>query len=259
MQRLKKLMFALLISVMYLSSVNAARSCSTSEKAELNKILPNIKANYEEKEENPDVDGANDGSAIDGGEYDCEGCINPVKYYFNINIINLTEEFYAEVTNDIDEEVKVFNYSDSKDGLVTFAWDNNALVTNFTIKIYTSDKTGCPGSLQKTLTVKTPRLNENFDNELCADIPNYKLCQKYVTYDYMEWNDFKDQIEKYKKSLKAPEENQNEVEKEKNTWEKTKEFVINNKYYFIAGGVILIIGSGVGIGLVVKKRRSNEL
>ena len=259
MQRLKNLMFAVLISVMCLDSVSAARSCSTSEKAELNKILPNIKANYEEKEESPEVDGKDDGSAIDGGEFDCKGCVDPVKYYFNINITNLTEEFYAEVTNNIDDEVKIFNYSDSKDGLVTFDWDNNALVTTFTIKIYTSNKTGCPGSLQKTLTVKTPRLNENFDNEICADIPNYKLCQKYVTYDYMEWNDFKSQVEKYKDSLKPTEENKNNDEKEKSTWEKVKTFVINNKYYFIGGGVILIIGTGVGIGLVVKKRRSNEL
>lgn len=257
MQRLKKLMFALLISVIGLSSVSAAKSCSTSEIAEFNKILPNIKVNYEEREGSPETDAESGDNFIDGGDNDCEGCVEPVKYYFEINILNLTDQFYAEVTNDVDNEVKVFNYSDSKNGIITFPWENNALVTNFTIKIYSSAKTSCPGTLQKTLTLRTPRLNENYDNEICADIPDYQLCQKYVTFNYMEWNEFKDKIEKYKNTLKEPEKN--DEEKEKSTWEKIRDFVDDNKYYFIGGGVVILIGAGVVVGLVVKKRRSMEL
>ena len=41
-QGIKKGIFTLVIGCLCLNSVNAARSCSVSEKAELNKILPNI-------------------------------------------------------------------------------------------------------------------------------------------------------------------------------------------------------------------------
>jgi hypothetical protein len=36
-------------------------------------------------------------------------------------------------------------------------------------------------------------------------------------------------------------DNNTNNEQEKNTWEKVKEFINDNKYYFIGGGVILVI------------------
>ncbi len=264
MQRLKKLMFAVLISVMCLSSVNAARSCSTSEKAELNKILPNIKANYEEKQKVPVVNEneSEEGGFTDGGaEEQVEGGIyeEQIQYYFDIVVTNLTEQFYLEISNSSDDEVKTFNYSDSKDGIVTYSWEYLDEVTTFTIKVFTSDKTGCPGTLQKTLTIRTPRFNEYYDSPSCKEVPEFNLCQKYVTYGSMENAEFERRIEEYINSKNIIKENPEKEEQEKATWEKIKEFVSNNKYYFIGGGVVLVVGAGVVIGLVVKKRRSNEL
>ena len=54
MQKLKKLMFAFLISVMCLNNVSAVNRCSTKAKAELNKYASQIKASYAIKEKQID-------------------------------------------------------------------------------------------------------------------------------------------------------------------------------------------------------------
>lgn len=250
MQRLKKIMFALLISVIGLNSVNAAKSCSISEKAEFNKILPNIKANYEEKEKKVKYETK---VLVDGKE--TIKTREEIQYYFDIVVVNLTEQFYLEISNDYDGETKTFRYSDSQDGIIIHSWEHLDLVTTFTIKVFTSEKTGCPGTLQKTLTVRTPRLNEYYDGPSCQEVPEFNLCQKYVTYDTMEYENFKNKIDAYINKKNSASDNSNE-EKTKTTWEKIKDFVSDNKFYFIGGGIVLVIGTGVAIGLAVKKRRS---
>ena len=250
---MKKILFAFLISVMCLSEVTAASTCTTSEKTELNKIIPNIKGSYEIIEEELDP---SEYGILDSKDEESE--VDPPKtYYFNINIVNLTEQFYVVVTNDYNDETKTYNYSDVKDGILTFKWENIYEVTNFTIKVYTSRATGCADELQKTIPLRLPRYNEKADYVLCNQAQEFNLCQKFVTFAKMDSRDFIDRVSDY-----IDEKNEELIEKEekeKNIWEKIKKFVGDNAYVIIAGGVILI-GTGVGITvIVIRKKWRNKL
>ena len=68
-----------------------------------------------------------------------------------ISIINLTEKFYLKITNDYNDEVWNYSYKDSQDGRINIEWDDLSEVTTFTIKIYSSEQTGCKGESYKTL------------------------------------------------------------------------------------------------------------
>ncbi len=263
MQKCLKMMFAFWISVMFVTPVDAAKTCSTSEQAEINSQVSNMRGAYQEMEEPLDPNdyvspNAEDNEPADVGE------VNPndeeiltTLSYFDISITNMTDKFYLVVTNDYDDEKQTFYYSDAKDGIITFPWYNLDAVTTFTIEVYTSNNTGCPNELQRTITVRTPRYNEFYESVACEENPKFNLCQKFVTFDYIESGEFQTRLDAY---LKVDDDNADTPkEKDKNTLEEIKDFVANNKYYFIGGGIAILVIAGVVIAVIVRKQRSSEL
>ena len=251
MQKLKKIMFAFLISVMCLNNVSAVNRCSTNAKSELNKYVSQIKASYATKEEKVLSDNI-DNPIEDGKQYEI------LVEYLEITLTNLTDQFYIEVSNDFNEEVKTYRYSDSDNGIITIRWDMLSEVAKFTFKIYANENTKCSGVLQKTLTLQLPRLNDNYSNPICEGISEFNLCQKYVTFAPMEYEDFVSRVNDDKEKNKI--EDKTNTNQDKNAWENIKDFVSKNKYYFIGGGIAIVaIATGVTITIVVKKRRRIEL
>ena len=130
MYKIKKvLLLGILVAFTQLSSVKAASTCDYNEQAELNSAVANIKATYEEAEKKtgvmiPQEDG---------------GATEESFEYFKITFYNLTEDFYLKITNDYNNEVKTITYSDSESGVGTYEWSNLNAVTNFTIKVYSSN------------------------------------------------------------------------------------------------------------------------
>ncbi len=253
MQRFLKVIFAFLISVIFVSNVGAASVCSTSEQAELRTAAGNIRAMNQEMEE--DLDPSIYGFP-DAGDETTE--IDPPKVnYFDISVSNITDKFYIEVTNDYDKERVRYNNSNSTDDIITFPWRNLEQVTNFTIKVYTSENTGCPNELMRTITLKLPRFNEYYDYALCTDAPEFNLCQKYVTFDYVEQINFLEQITEYLTNKRNQGINANEYDN--SLWKRIMDFIADNKYYFIGGGAALVIVAGVAVVVIVKRKRSLDL
>lgn len=254
MQRFTKIVVAFCISVMCLSSVKAAKTCSNSEQAEINSMLSNIKATYAEKEEDldPNTYGFPD-SVENPDEYEKNLKTN----YFEISVTNLSDKFYIIVTNDYNNETNTYSGQNAKDGIASFAWRHLDKVTNFTIKVYTSNATGCPNEEQKTIRLRTPRYNEYSEYNLCMKIPEFNLCQKYVTFKDMDNQEFVSKVYEY--IDKKEEQNQQAIKDAKSWWEKTKDFIKENKYYFIGGAVGLVVVAGVAGAVIVYKRRSSEL
>lgn len=266
MQKMKKLLFAFLISVVSLANVKAetadeilansrylssSGTCSTSEVSEINKLFSKVRASYEIKEEKVKVDSYLVGEEPIGNGEQAYSSLE----YFKINITNITEKLYVIVTDDYNNESKIYN--STEDGIVSFDWRNIDKVVNFKITVLTSNKTSCPNEkVGSTIVVRTPRYNSYSNEAVCGQYPDFDLCQRYVTF-----NDIS--IEEYNKRLEEYEETKygNIVDQEENlgTWERIKKFIIDNKYYFIGGGVGIIIIAGVAVVVVVKKRRSSEL
>ena len=268
MQKLTKLMFAFWISVMFITTVDAARTCSTSEQAEINSLVSNMRGTYQEMEEpldpndylTPDKeDGLEPDTSIDeptDENFDDEEIISTLSY-FDISITNMSDKVYIIVSNNYDEEQKTYNYSDAKDGIISFSWYNIDAVTTFTVEIYTSNNTGCPNELQRTITIRTPRYNDYYETAVCKENPNFNLCQKFVTFDYVNGAEFRSKLDAY---LKTEDNNiDTSQENEENTLKKITNFVIENKYYFIGGGVAILVITGVVVAVIVKKQRSSEL
>ena len=244
-----------MISGMFITGVKAAGTCSNSEQAELNKLVSNIRASYQdmERELTPDEYGAPDSYTE---EEDLEDLEPPKMSYLNIYITNLTDKLYAVVSNDYNEEINTYSYSNAKDGVISFDWYNVEKVANFTIKIYSSNNSGCPDELQKTLKLKTPRINNFYSYDICSQAQEFELCQKYVMFNQMDIVEANTRIIEY---LDSKEKEEKEESKTGNWQDKIKNFVIKNKYYFIGGGVVLVVGIGVGTVVIVKRKRSSEL
>ncbi len=251
MQRITKMFISFLFSVVFITNISAASVCSTSEQAELRNLVSNMRGTYEEAEEelDPSIYGFPD------GEDENADFIPPTRTYFNISITNLSDKFYLEVSNDNDKTKNRYDITD-KDNIIMFPWYNLESVTNFTIKVYTSDNTGCPGELMRTITLKVPRLNEYYNYELCTDIPEFSLCQKFVTYNEIDLGTFMDRIKQY---ITSKENNQTSNVENDNFWDSFKNFISENKYYVIGGSILLITISGVVVAVIVKKQRSSEI
>ncbi|MEG1142375.1 MAG: hypothetical protein RSE41_08045 [Clostridia bacterium] len=247
--------FALVLSLSFSINVNATSKCDYKEQALLNSIVANIKASYEEKE-----------GILDRNEYPVPDAVlgTPEEEtyvgtynYFGISILNLTSKFYVVVTNNVNEDTKTFNYSDSVEGVINFDLKNISKVTTFTIKVYSSNETRCANELYRTVYLTTPRLNVYYNYDLCDNAADYYLCKKYVTFPEVESGSFYTQIEKYldeKNDVSEKPKDENEK-----WYQKAFNFIKEKKVIFIVSGVSLIVVSGVVIAVIVKKRRSSDL
>ncbi len=237
---MKKIFLGLSIFFLFIINTNAASLCSYKDQIALNQKAANIKRGYDiitEIYEDED------------GEVDLDT--------FRISIYNLTEEFYAIVTNTKNNEQKRIEYSDVVDGVASFDWEDVNDLTTFNIKIYTSNKSLCPDELYKTLLLTTPRYNPYSETNACYSAPEFNLCQKYVTFSAISQDEFLDRVEGYIEG--TVDENGQDVPKEENGFfEKLMTFLNKYKWVFIIGGV-LVIGVSGGYVVIRKIRKQRKL
>ena len=178
---MKKFVFFSLMMFLFVGSVNAASLCSYKEEVENNQKSANIKASYEM------TVGSIDYGDGDIAEYDI----------FRINVMNVIEDFYVVIKNDFNNEVKTLRHSDNVDGVVSFDWEESDEITNFTIEVYTTNKTSCPDEKVRTLYVRTPRYNPYSRLVSCQELDEFKYCEKYVEFAELTDKQFYSQLEKY--------------------------------------------------------------
>ena len=230
----------LLLLFMY-HNVDAASSCSYKEQADLNSEVAKIKVVYEGKTE-----------ALDDSLFSCDGGGNECavyRHYFTISILNMSENFYIEASNDVTKERKTFRYSDVKDGVISFNYDNASEITNFTFKVYSSDKTNCKDENYRVIYFTTPKLNPYYEYSLCANNPEHYLCQQYITTEEANFEDFYTQIQKYEKEK----EQSNNEKEHRNFLEKIFDFVDDHKPLMII--TTLVVVGGVAAVVIIKKRK----
>ena len=126
----------------------------------------------------------------------------------------------------------------------------------YTIKLVSSEKTGCPGNEIRTFYLQVPRYNKYSIEPRCAQVPDFYLCQEYVTFDEVEYEFFSKSINKELEKFDL-DENGNVINKEDKTWfNKSIEYVKNNKVKFIVGGALVVV---VITTIVVIKKRRDEI
>ena len=204
----KFLFYFMLINVFLFGSieVKAASSCSYDDQAKMNSAAANVKINYEAKtaEMNP-----NDYQVPDAYlDTDLENSTLSY-YYFQINILNLTNDMYAIITNDNNSDSVRVNYSDTTNGTYYYNWTNLNYITNLKMQIFSSTATNCANQLLYTNYLTLPRINEYRDYDICTGYSDYYLCQRYVTYEPIDHQTFNDRMEDYINSLNKTETKNN--------------------------------------------------
>lgn len=251
---MRKIRIVVLVLVCFLACnlvVDAA--CSASDLSKLNQMAVNLKPSYEEAEGILDKD---EYTPPDGITEDEIGDYQEKYLYFNIHIANLTEDLYVVVTNDVDKEKRTYKYEDSKDGIVTFKWENIRAITNFTITVYSSEKTDCPNTKLTTLYLTTPRYNEYNGFQVCKENSDFYLCYKYLTIKNVGEEEFFRLLEQYQKG-QINKDGENIVEEPAQDKGFIK-FVKDNKVLVIITVVaVLAIGGAVTVILVKKQRSKN--
>lgn len=224
----------LFVFVFFMFSLNVFADCSYTEQAELLNKAANVKASYEIKNEVVHF-------------VDMDANID----YFNIQLYNLSEDFYAIVRNDYNSASQTLRSTDAKDGVITYRWNNLDNITNFTIEVYASGSSNCTGEKFKTLYIQTPRFNEYYDREICKELTDFYLCQKYITINLPTEERFFEQLDSYKSGRIN---NQGDEIDNRNIFDKTIDFIKDNKWY-ILGGLVLITGGAVFVYTKKNKKR----
>ena len=246
MSKIKYMMTSLFIFFTATSIVGAA-TCGYEEQAKLNNEIGKVVVNYEIKE--AVVPDAPIPDAIIGTE-EADNYVATTEI-IQVNILNITENIYVEVANDYNDDILIFNYNDTVDGVVSFDWIDVDTVVNLTVTIKASDKTGCANSELWIIKKTLPRYNDYSDYSVCTIVPDYYLCQRYVTFSKIDFFDFWDKVNREVEKTETLEE-----EKNKSWWDKTIDFLDKYKVIFITGGVILV--GTTSIILVTKKVRRDS-
>ena len=239
MKKVKKI-FVLLVVLLLAKNVNA--ECGYETQAKLNSEAATIKAIYEEVQKE-----------MDRNSYVCgDGVEECTEYYpvFKISILNLSKNFYVKVTSD-NKYSNNFYYRDAEDGIVSFELTDLSKVNTFTFKVYNTSESGCSQKLNRTFYLTTPRLNDYYNVKLCDKIPDYYMCQKFVTFEDTGYTDFLVSVNKYYEKQEEIKENTH-----KSFFEKIFDFIRENKTVFIIAGGVIVVG-GVATVIIIKKRRKD--
>ena len=234
---MKKFLIFLIAFLIFMGSPKAESVCSYQDQSALNKKAANISRNYtvETKTEK-----------FSDWEEEVE--------YFNITILNITEDFYVTVSNDVDDIPLTYYYSDTKDGVLNVEWEDSDQVTSFTIQVYSSDKTNCPDELYKTLYLTTPRYNEFSNMAVCDEASEFSLCQRYVTFKEISYDSFLKRVNAYLNGEVNEEEKPIGEEENPKPINKILNFLNEYKWPLI---IIVVLLVAVG-GIIYYNKRSKK-
>ena len=219
------LVISAFLSFFICQNVYAEDECDYAEQNRLNALASNVKANYSVSEE-PEV-------------------------YFTININNLTDEIYIMVKSSEDSEYQEYYYSEENGGNISFTSSEIYKKLDFTILIYAVNPY-CDRNELRTITVTTPRYNPYYGYEICEDVRDFYLCQKWSDFE-MSYEELVNRVNDYKETLNKKTK-ETEEEPDKNIVKEVVNFVVKNYLYFVIGAGVAVVTTSV-ILIIKRKRR----
>ena len=184
-------------------------------------------------------------------EYTSEKDPNVIYYYVDINIMNVQEGIMVEVHNT--KAGTSFTVDSSKknpEGIIKLRQRDTSDIVNyvFYVKAQTLE---CYEETLRTIRLTVPKYNNLSQRAICADIPEYYMCQTFTSVN-IDSAKFLKSVTEYKESLENKETAK--VEKgEVGIVAGTKKLVSKNKTLII--GLVLIAGA-IATVVVIKKKRS---
>ena len=246
MKKIKVLVFTLIVFLMSINVVGAA--CTSEESNKLNSLAVNVKVNYEIVSEKI-TDFSSEFNPPDG--MSLEELENYPFYedVANIYIMNLTQDLYVKVHDSVSNNITTYTYEDVKDGVINIKQKDFTKINNYTITVYSSDKTNCKDTKLYTTYVTIPKYNDLSEYVICEDIPEFYLCHEYTS---VQTTDFDDFISKANTYISNKNKNNNEDDNK----DVVKGFFEENKVTIIMAVLAIVVIGGATTVIIVKRQRS---
>ncbi len=249
----RSLLFILFISVFMFVGVAKAdedKTCNAVSLNELRTKAANIKVTYEAGIKLSGFDGSD-------AELDEDGGIGSYIRFIDIKIYNITSDLYVLVEGDfVDKNTAVATLKNvGADGAATIRIKLLDEIRTYNFTVF-SDAYGCSSQTLRKIKLTVPRFNYYSDLDICEDIPDYYLCQSFVTYD-IDGSTFFKKVEDYKAKLLVNDGDKEGIKTDDNTGivSKTISSVSKNKYIVV--GIIVVVG--VIVTIFVLKRKKSDL
>ncbi len=244
----KKFLLLMFTLVMFLigGTVRAADDsvglCKPTQLNELRQMAANVKVTYLPV------------TTIEDSYPDPEtGSTKITKRYLDIKIYNVSSKLYLKATNS-DGYEKLFRYTDTGvDGAITLRQPSSSYQTSYVFEVK-SDVYGCTDEVLRTVRLTLPKFNHYSDLDICADIPDYYLCQQYTTYT-VDGSTFYDRVDEYKAKLLTQADGDDA--KEDNTGVVSKTVSVLSKYKYVIVGIVVAVGVVVTVLILRKKKGEN--
>ena len=233
------IVFAIIMMV-GMVDVYAEDTCSLETKTKLRVDASNLTVNYEPVEKPVQVDPS-----------EPEDSHGVFEYYFDMKVYNLNSQLKVKVIDVSQNDLSYdFTYKNmGLDGAVTIRRRVSNKIANIRFEVYGSDSSGCSSVLLRTIKLTLPKYNNLAEREVCDDVPEFYMCQKYIVYD-INVSNFKTELDEYK----AKQENIDSFDVDNNSLtNKVANVVSNNK--FILVGVVIAAGIAITVYVLNKNRR----
>lgn len=161
--------------------------------------------------------------------------------------------------HNVDDNLYLVDYN-SASTLLIYKKDQNGLIsvpeckasTTYTFSVL-NENSVCDSKIITKIKVTTPNYNKYYKDSLCSGIENYSYCQKWSNLGSVSYNEFKRNVENYKKQQETNNNTNNNVPEDNDT-NRIRNFIANNYIYIIIGIVVI---SGVTV-LVYNNKKKND-
>ena len=209
--------FLFIISFFIIANNVDANSCDYVEISRLKNVASNIDFTY---------------------SYVYDSNLDDVK--FTITIQNIEENI---IITDINKGSVVYNYNGNS-SLVLNDYDDGR---RYQFEINT-DTTDCLNKKLLTRYIELPKYNKYYNDEVCFSVSSYYMCQMWYQHELTK-EQFYEKINIYKESLKNEDNNPSE---DKNPIDSIVDILIDNYYYFVAVGAIIIL---IKVYFIIKENK----
>ncbi len=230
--------------------VSAESACSYEEQSDLNANANLIKINYEAKERLVDPDEYFYPEDVETEEERAE--FEMYESYLEINVLNMTDQYYIEMTNNLNNEVNTINYNDLVDGVYKYELTDLSEVITFDFLIKSSSLTSCPNESIKLTYLTTPRENEYYYYDVCSDLSDENICKQFVTGEEITIDEFQKQVEDLAIVDDGTTSGEDKNSEDSNSF---LDFINDNIIVIAVGLIVVVIGVIVATDVIRGKRR----
>lgn len=234
-------LFVLILSFVFINNVNA--ECSYQERKSLLNDAKSVDISFDVVSEEKEMTGINPNTEE-------EETFTTTVYTFKMNVVGMTNNMFAKITNNYDSSEIIVNYNDMKDGMYSINIENTTDIITYYVDFYSTND-NCYADKIKTTTVKKPKINPVYYYSVCSneEVEDSEYCKQFIDKEFSK-NVF-DIVKELNDRVDAKEK----IEEKKGSTFIAKSFSFIMTYWYLFVGILLLI-IGMIVVLLIRRKRS---